>query len=299
MKNYFIISILIFILIEILNNYSILKNSIMYATKLWINNIFPTLLPFFIISSLLIAYGFVEIIGNILYPITNKLFNISKSATFVLFMSLFSGIPSNAKYIVELYNKNEIDEKEGTNLLCYTFFSNPLFIIGTLAATFLNSEHLAPIILFSHYIPNILIGIYLKKHNTNYNNNISKRISNPNFGKVVTNSIMNAINTLLLILGVITFFSILTTIITNKFNINSTFVSSIFEITQGLNNIKDLNISLKLKTILSTMVLSFGGLSSHMQIYSIISETNIKYKPFLISRIVHSLLSGLFIYLLF
>ena len=209
---------------------------------------------------------------------------------------LYAQIPSADGIRPEEY---QIDEKEGTNLLCYTFFSNPLFIIGTLAATFLNSECLAPIILFSHYIPNIIIGIYLKKHNTNYNNNISKRISNPNFGKVVTNSIMNAINTLLLILGVISFFSILTTIITNKFNINSTFVSSIFEITQGLNNIKDLNISLKLKTILSTMVLSFGGLSSHMQIYSIISETNIKYKPFLISRIVHSLLSGLFIYLLF
>ena len=38
---------------------------------------------------------------------------------------------------------------------------------------------------------------------------------------------------------------ILSHTITNKFNINSTFVSSIFEITQGLNNIKDLNISQK------------------------------------------------------
>ena len=77
------------------------------------------------------------------------------------------------------------------------------------------------------------------------------------------------------------------------------FIAQDYIYQEGLNNIKDLNMSLKLKTILSTMVLSFGGLSSHMQIYSIISETNIKYKPFLISRIVHSLLSGLFIYLLF
>jgi len=58
-------------------------------------------------------------------------------------------------------------------------------------------------------------------------------------------------------------------------------------------------IPLKLKCVLSVMILSFGGLSVHMQIVSIISDTKIKYFPFLLSRILHSIVSGLMLYLLF
>ena len=59
------------------------------------------------------------------------------------------------------------------------------------------------------------------------------------------------------------------------------------------------NIPLKLKTIISTLIISFGGFSVHMQIISILSDTKIKYLPFLTARVLHALISSVLAYLLF
>lgn len=303
MKNIFILIILILFLYELLNHPELVISSSNYASKLWFNNIFPTLLPFFIISTLLINYGFIDLLNYTVHPLFNKLFNISKQGTYIFFLSLFSGIPSNAKYIVDLYNENMIDKNEGTKLLCFTFFSNPLFIMGALANNMLNNKKVGLIILISHYIPNIIIGLFLRNKFKSCNtNNYNKRISNNNFGKIITNSLISSINTLLLILGIISLFSLIINILINNFNLNKTLISAILEITQGLNNVSLLDLSLKTKVILSTIILSFGGLSSHLQIISIISNTDIKYFPFLISRFFHVILSliiSFFIYNLF
>ena len=69
--------------------------------------------------------------------------------------------------------------------------------------------------------------------------------------------------------------------------------------TQGLKYISLLDIPLKVKTVLTTFLLSFGGLSSHMQVMSILSDTKIKYFPYLVARLIHSLLSSILIYFIF
>ena len=79
----------------------------------------------------------------------------------------------------------------------------------------------------------------------------------------------------------------------------SAIINGIFEITQGLKYISMLNISLKFKTTISVMFLSFGGLSIHIQVKSILSDTNIKYLPYLIARIIHTAIAGLLSFILF
>src|SRR5699024_7144948 len=109
----------------------------------------------------------------------------------------------------------------------------------------------------------------LSMHNKRINNN--KR-----FGSIITNSLINTINTLLLILGVITTFLIITTIIDNNFNLsllNKSLLSGFLEMTQGLKHVSLLNISNNYKALLICMIISFGGLSVHTQILSIISDT--------------------------
>ena len=69
--------------------------------------------------------------------------------------------------------------------------------------------------------------------------------------------------------------------------------------TQGLKYISILEIPLKLKAILSVMIISFGGLSVHMQIFSILSDTKIKYLPFLTARVMHAFISSFLVFILF
>lgn len=131
----------------------------------------------------------------------------------------------------------------------------------------------------------------------------NKRINNTkNIGAIITTSLLNTINTLLLILGVVTMFLIITTIIDNNINLNNynqSILNGFVEMTQGLKYISILNIPLKFKATLSTMILSFGGLSVHMQIIGILSDTDIEYLPFLTARLLHAAIASISIFFLF
>ena len=113
---------------------------------------------------------------------------------------------------------------------------------------------------------------------------------------------MNGINTLLLIFGVVTLFLVITTIIDNNINIPKYYQSilnGIVEMTQGLKYVSLLNIPLKIKGTLSVLFISFGGISVHIQLISILSDTKIKYFPFFVARIIHACLSSILFYFLF
>jgi len=310
-----IIFILIFICQQILTESKTILNSVSFSLQIWKNNIFPSLFPFFVLSEIMVKYGMTEFIGNLLKPFMNKLFKIKSSAAFVLVMSIISGNPANAKYTRELYLNGDLSANEATKILCFSCFANPLFILGTVGLLFLNNKEVGVLILLCHYLGNVIIGLILRNYHPSQKENErvsfsyaitcahKKRISNKEgFGEIITNSLLHSINTLLLILGVMTMCLVLTTIIDNNINLNSVLQSLLngsIEMTQGLKYISLEAIPLKLKCILSVMILSFGGLSVHMQIVSIISDTKIKYFPFLLSRILHSIVSGLMLYLLF
>ena len=312
----FIITLIILIIgIEIILKSEYVMKSVSFSLSLWKDNIFPSLFPFFVISNLLINFGFASFLGELLKPLIYKIFRLKGEASFVIVMSMLSGFPSSAKYIRELYDKEIINEHEASKLLTFTHFSNPLFILGTISVMFLNNKEVGLLILICHYISNLFISLifrnyYVSKKDTSkvslrkaLNLMYEKRMeSGKSFGLMISNAITSSINTSLFILGTISMFLIITTIIDQNINLNpynQSILNGVLEMTQGLKHISMLPIPLENKTILSTMFISFGGLSVHMQTIGLISDTKIKYLPYLIARILHASISGILVYILF
>lgn len=307
-----ILGILIF---EILTKSSSIYETISFSFGIWKNNIFPSLFPFFVITEIAINYGIVELFSEIFKPFMQKMFKLNSSSSFIFVMSLISGFPSSAKYTRELHLKGLLNEHEASKILTFSHFSNPLFILGTVSIMFLNNKEVGFLILLSHYLTNIIIGLGMRNYYPSalestkvsfkraFNNMHNKRINNKlRFGQIITNSLINSINTLLLILGVVTMFLVITTVIDNNLNLNSyfqTILNGFVEMTQGLKYISLLDIPLKLKSVLSTMIISFGGISVHVQIISIISDTKIKYMPFLVARILHATIASFLVFVTF
>lgn len=306
---------LIFIGVEILTSSKYIMASVKFSFQIWQDNIFPSLFPFFVLSELLTQYGFIELVGEFMRPIMQKVFRIKGECAFIFIMSIISGFPSNAKYTRELYQNGIITEKEASKVLTFTHFSNPLFIMGTVAVTFLNNKEVGLFILFCHYFSNIIIGLIFRNYapspkdsrKVSYRTAIlkmhEKRIRNTSsFGKIITNSLQNTIQTLLLILGVVSMFLVITTIIDQNININhyhQSILNGFVEMTQGLKYVSLLNIPLKFKSTITAMILSFGGLSVHMQMIGILSDTKIKYLPFFTARLLHASIASLLVYFLF
>ena len=293
---------MLFLLYQIIEKKSLVFNSINYSLNIWVKNLVPTLFPFFVISDILIHYRFTDYIPMLFKRICKYLFNITDNMITILLLSIISGFPSNARNTRTLYDNGEINLDEANHILLFSHFSNPLFILTTVAIFFFNNEKIGFVLLFSHYLSNILLGIIFRSYFKHDNNTLKNNKNNKLFiGNILILAIKRSIDTILLICGIVTIFLLLSSIINNVFSFslyNSMLVKGILEITIGIEALSSLNISLTYKAVIASCFLAFGGLSVHMQVMSQLVDTKINYKYFFIGRLYQTILSGLITYII-
>ena len=277
-------------------NSSSIINNIILSFNICFNNLFPSLIPFMFISNILIKYNIIDELSGMFKFITKKIFKVSENSAFAIIMSMISGTPSNSKYLKDLYDNKLISLNDIKKCLNFCHFANPIFIIGTIGITFFNNKRIGLIILISHYLSSFIIGI-LFRNIKNITMELKKRNQNikEKFISILNESIINTANTLLLILGIITFCLIITAILDNIININSNykFIYGFIEITQGLKFLSLSNLNINIKAIITSFIISFGGFCIHIQVFSILDNKKIRYLPYLFSRLLHGILSSL------
>jgi len=208
--------------------------------QIWWEIIFPSLLPFFITSEILLGFGVVHFIGILLEPLMKPLFNVPGAGAFVLAMGFASGYPMGAKLTSHLREQKMISKVEGERLVSFTSTSDPLFLFGAIAIGFFHDPQLGAVIAFIHYTASIIVGILMRfyqKKEQNADRLIKKKKKNDGllkkafkamhqariqdgrkFGKLMGDAVMSSINTLFMIGGFIILFSVILTILT-KINI--------------------------------------------------------------------------------
>ena len=274
-KELIILIMFTLILIATLTHSTLIVQSIKDCTQVWLFKLFPSLFPFLVLGNILINYNF----GYYLC----RIFKFKSNEIVVFFLSLISGFPSSAKYTREMYLKKLLKKENADNVLCYSFFANPLFLMTVLKPSF--SLKIIILIILSHYLANVFIAFGFKKSHEK----IIKLETNQNLGTIISLSIKEGINTLLLILGTITFYNIIITLLKDIIKNKSFmfFLSGLLEFSQGLNNLNGLDVSLYLKALMALIFISFGSLSILTQIKSIISDTNLNFAKFVKFRLVH------------
>ena len=298
----------ILILILIYSNQVI--ETVLFGFSIWKENIFTSLFPIFIVTEFLINYGFIELLGEVSKKITNKLFCLPGEASFVIIASMLSGFPSSAKYIKELLDNKNITNDEAEYLLCFTHFSNPLFVIGVIGSNLLKDKSLGLIILLSHILTNFIIAFLIIKRKNIENTDINlknafvkiqKKRNQVSFIKTLTNAITKTINILLLLLGIIITFLVLSNLVNNIIKttpLNQAIINGLLEMTQGVKYVSLLKIPQNIKASIITFLISFGGISIHLQVTSILNDTSVKYRNYLFCRIIHATISSGIVYII-
>ena len=175
------------IILLILLNSTTISNNILLSFNICFNNLFPSLIPFMLLSNILIKYNIIDELNDIFKFLTTKIFKVNKSSSFAIIMSMISGTPSNSKYLKDLYDNKLINIFDIEKCLKFCHFNNPIFIVNTIGLTFFNNKKIGLIILISHYLSSFLIGIIFK--NKKYikieeNNLEPKKDSNDIFNNV-------------------------------------------------------------------------------------------------------------------
>ncbi len=141
--------------------------------KLWANIVVPSLFPFFVAAELLSYTNIVNYLSKKLHFLMRPLFNIPGEAAFAFILGIISGYPVGAHIVCNLYKNNSCTKDEAERMLFLCNNSGPLFIIGTVGISFYSSATIGFILLFTHILSSITIGIIygflskLQKQNKN------------------------------------------------------------------------------------------------------------------------------------
>ncbi|WP_099188070.1 sporulation integral membrane protein YlbJ [Tepidibacter mesophilus] len=299
-----------------------------------IDILIPSLLPFLIGANLLINLKVIDILGVFLEKPSRILFNVPGKSSLIFAISILSGYPIGSKLVSNLRLNNEISKIEAQRLASFCSTSGPLFIVGSVGIGMFNNAKIGYFILLCHYIGALSIGILFRFYNTSsdikiYNNtsilNRLKKIlfyenEEKGFYSIFGDSVRNGINTLLIVCGFVIVFSVLFKILIllkfidlissilfvflHPFNISieviQAFISGLFEITIGCNNISLLSgPSLIFKICLCTFIISFSGISILAQCCNFLSSTDVNIHIYIFGKFLHGVNSFLFCFLLY
>lgn len=274
------------------------------GVRLWATKVLPTLLPFFILTKLLSSTPLIPYLESKISPLTQKLYGVGGVAGFVYIMSIISGYPVGAKITSDLYGSGKITQSEARTITAFTSTSGPLFILGSVAVGMFGSTKMGVIILISHYLGALLNGfLYRKKQKHTISHNTSSSQESIALGEAVYTSIIAVLNIggfialFYMIIALLSSLNIFAPIVrlfellgVNQ-NISLGLLSGLCEVTSGEVLLSKASLSPPLATVLSTAIISFGGLSIHAQAYSYLSKFDMPYHKFLLQKLTHSLLS--------
>jgi hypothetical protein len=276
LKNICMIVLTVFFLILLFKNPEISKESINTSFTIWLHNLVPSLFPMIIINDILINYNFPLFISSIFYKLLNKIFKLSFNGTYLFLASLFVGTPANAILIKDFLDKKMLKIEEANKIIYVCYFSNPLFLYNMLSLTF--NKYITYKIIITHYIANFIILFLIRNIYIPKNNNRMK-LESINLSKLIYKSCQKAINSMLTVLGVISFYMLISNYLQNHI-----FINGILEISTGLNSL--IVTETNYKEILAIIFINFGGLSIFTQIKSILEDTNLNFKNYFKGRLM-------------
>ncbi|PKG22147.1 sporulation integral membrane protein YlbJ [Niallia nealsonii] len=302
----------------------------------WWTIVFPSLLPFLILSEIMIGFGVVRFLGVLLEPLMRPLFRVPGVGGFVWAMGMVSGFPTGAKLTARLREEKQLTKIEAERLASFSNASNPMFIIGAVSAAFFHNPKLGFLLAFAHYLANFTVGICMRFYGSKDEKKKVEKIRRPSLrraltelhhtrlkdkrpiGKLLGDAVSSSIQSLLMVGGFIILFSVINRLlfhlhITSFFaqflqsffqlfnfsdDLSIPFIAGIFEITLGSKLTSDAeSATLMHKAVITSFILGFSGLSVQAQVASILAQTDIRFKPFFFARILQALFACFYTFL--
>ena len=132
-------------------------NAASVGLVLWYTRVLPTLLPFVILSNILMDSNYLQYLNKITAPLVSRLIPVSDNGAFVL---LF-GFPIGSKNCAALLASGKITRREADVLFIITNNISPVFVTSFILYTQLKLSHLSAVTLLILYFPALLLGSIL------------------------------------------------------------------------------------------------------------------------------------------
>ncbi len=302
-----------------------------HGMKIFWDIVFPSLLPFFVLSEIMLGLGVVHFIGVLFEPFMRPLFSVPGEGAFALSMGLAAGYPMDAVITGKFRRANMCTRIEGERLLAFTNTADPLFMFGAVAVGMFGMPELGVTIAIAHYISAFTVGLIFKLHGHGDPGTVDEKKGQGNiltraleamyrarqedrrsFGKLMGDSVHESVKTLLMIGGFIMSFSVMIKVITVAgwaplislpieaafalFGIDRSLINpalqGLFEIDLGTVAASQAPAPFPQKVMIASAIIAWSGLSVHGQVASVLAGTDIRMRPYMLARLLHAVLAA-------
>lgn len=304
-----LLSILFIMLVFcILTNSSLSLSYAGLGLELWFQKMIPALLPFMILSGIMVRLKLTEKFSMAVYPVIHPLFRVRKNVCYAMLMGFLCGFPMGARVVDDLYSREMITRREAEYLLAFCNNIGPVYFCS-FVLPLLKRQLVLPYLFGMYGIP-LLYGLVLRytffPDLGNLTETTEKRTARPQGGELVScehtrkpsfggqlleavnSSVQSSVQSILTLGGYMILFNLLNLLPHLLLQRPPVFFAPLLEITGGLSMLRD---SLPLYSLLA---LSFGGLSCIAQTYSCIGQSDLSVGSYVLHKILLTLLNAWF-----
>ena len=307
--------ILLFLFFLLLTSPQAAFDGAMRGIKLWALTLVPSLLPFLILSEILLSSGLVGYLGRFLEPLMRPLFHLPGSCGFGVALGFTSGFPMGAIAASSLVRNNLCTPAEAARLAAFTNNSSPLFLLAAIAIGLLGRPEVGIVLLLAHYGANLILGLILARFAPKPapQPRQALALTSQSLGSMLSQSVRQGITSILNIGGFVTLFSVIIALLQQAglvYIFNALWQPLLnwlsfpagtaqglsfgfLEMTLGVQETATAEAPLLVKLLLISFILGWSGLSVQAQVCAILAQENVPSKYFLLLRPLHGLLSAL------
>ncbi len=285
----------------------------MNGLQLWYTKMIPALLPFMILSGIMIRLRLTEGFASILHPVVGPVYRVQKNVTYAMIMGFLCGFPMGARVTCDLLDRKLINNKEAGFLLAFCNNIGPVYFIG-FVLPLLNRSLVFPYLIGMYGLP-LIYGLILRYTVYSDLQSDSVQTSGMELSAASYNSfslleqideaVASGIQSILKLGGYMIFFNLLQLgpdcLVASLTSFDSlpcsliTFLNKIpallapvFEITGGLGILGER------LPLCSLLLLSFGGLSCVAQTYSIIKDSELSIHSYVTHKLALTVITAIY-----
>ncbi|MBQ8627277.1 MAG: hypothetical protein IJ419_14115 [Agathobacter sp.] len=254
----------------------------------WFHQILPALLPFTILSGILLRSKFMESLGNG----SNLL-----SIILTLVCGFIFGFPIGAKLSADFYSHSLLSRKQAT-ILCITANNfSTMYVCGYVLPTlFPDADYKITTYLLLYLMPlslSIILLLFTRKNTAEQTQKKSASRFQLDM-QIVDAGIISGFESLIKICGYIVMFSLMSQMIFHLWqntSLSAVILLGNLEITNGISMLSHLGtISEQSKYLIAIQLLSFGGISGLAQTASILKSSGLSIKDYVKGKALLSIL---------
>ena len=289
MRRKLFIAGLLFMIILLVIFPDIVCNGAEKGLMLWFRVIIPSLMPFMVISSLLVKLNVTGYISSVFYPVFHRIFGLSEEGCYPAVVGMMSGYPLGAATAGDMYKQKIISKSEAQYIMGFCNNASPMFMIEYIGVKCLKLDKpvIMLLIIYASAIINALRSGYKRDNSIESVSGGNQNRRNYSVMEAVDESIINSAVVLVKVGGYIILFSIITNFV--KYLPVPTLIKlvgyGILEITTGGEAVALSELTPLIKKSVISGICAFGGLSSVAQTSGVLVGTDLSIKKYLTQKI--------------